>query len=306
MVSKKSRKRGQSAGSRDNVAPAPSTPAPRNNSLLTLAIPLAVVVALIAIVVIFLNPWKNSVPESPQRNTLALTGVTSVANSSLPESNTVTAAVPVSSPAQDLHYPTEEELADVTEEQRAPLFEHVGARAMAAGDYELAVKAFQEVIKTEAEAEAAYYNLGISYAKLGKSQEAIKAYNETLRIAPDYAEAHNNLGNILAKNGQLEEAANHFRECLKINPDNPNAYNNLGTVLARQGRYFDAAEQFGKAVGMDANYFEARYNLANAYLKQGMAQDAQRELRETLRIKPGFEPAQKLLEKIQAANAGGR
>jgi tetratricopeptide (TPR) repeat protein len=98
--------------------------------------------------------------------------------------------------------------------------------------------------------------------------------------------------------GRLNEAEEQLNAAIAIMPEFAAAHNNLGIVRQRQKRLEDAAVCFEKAVKCDTNYFEAHFNLASAYLLDHRQDKALPELREVLRINPGFEPAQRALAKL--------
>lgn len=173
-----------------------------------------------------------------------------------------------------------------------------GARLLEAGQLDEAIQKYQNVLQLNPRSEDANFNLGIAYARQGKLREAEKHYREAIRLMPQYAEAHNNLGNVLASQNRLDEAIAHFEAALKILPDHATAHNNLGSVLARQGRIPEAAFHFAEAVKSLPEYVEAHFNLGIAYQTMGRIEEAKAALQTALRLKPGFRPAQRALDRI--------
>ncbi len=167
-----------------------------------------------------------------------------------------------------------------------------------ARDFKGAIQLYEKAIAAAPEDEDLHYNLGIAYAKAGDTEKAEKEYREALRLLPDYAEVHNNLGNLLLRSGRLKEADDQFAEAIALMPEYAAAHNNLGIVRQRQKRLLEAKECFQKAARYDTNYLEAHYNLATSYLLENSPDKALPEFRETLRINPGFEPAQRAVAKL--------
>jgi tetratricopeptide (TPR) repeat protein len=145
--------------------------------------------------------------------------------------------------------------------------------------------------------EALHLNLGIVYQRAGNLANAEHHYREALRLVPDYPEVHYNFGALLLGSERMAEAEQHFAEAIRLRPEFASAHNCLGIIRQRQGRKAQAQACFLKAVGYDTNHWQAHLNLAYLYLSEGSRDQAIRELRETLRVNPAYEPARKALAK---------
>lgn len=154
--------------------------------------------------------------------------------------------------------------------------------------------------------EDTHFNLGIAYSRLGKLEEAKTQYLEAIKIMPDYAEAYNNLGNVFLRQNNLQEALNCFSNAIKLLPENASAHNNLGTTLARTGKIKEAIAQFEEAIRLMPTYMEAHFNLASALTELGQIDRAKASLAKVLELSPGFEPALKLLNKLQSTNSNSK
>lgn len=87
------------------------------------------------------------------------------------------------------------------------------------GDYEKAVKAYQEAIKLDPKLSKPHNNLGLAYAALNRLQEAVSEFNEAVKLRPDYAEAHFNLGVDLLLLGKKQQAEEQQRILAKLKPE---------------------------------------------------------------------------------------
>src|SRR3989442_8772370 len=67
---------------------------------------------------------------------------------------------------------------------------HLGYQADEAGDYEKAVKAYQEAIRLKPVA-AVWWSLGITYVHLKQHNQSVKACHEAIRLQPNDAAARN-------------------------------------------------------------------------------------------------------------------
>ena len=111
----------------------------------------------------------------------------------------------------------------------------VGHRLMAAGEYELALKAYTRAA----------------------SQQGLNV--DTLSA----------LGSANLRLGRLGQAERMLRRATEQEPDFPAAWNNLGVILMEKGEYSEAAEVFRRAFATDnGNSDEIRENLRLALSKR--------------------------------------
>lgn len=94
-----------------------------------------------------------------------------------------------------------------------------GYRALQAGDYKAAIRAFQKVLDADPNHAMAYTNMAYSYRRLGNYKKAIGLYNKALALHPDLAEAHEYLGAALAATGKIADAKRHLTILEKLNPE---------------------------------------------------------------------------------------
>ena len=114
----------------------------------------------------------------------------------------------------------------------------VGHRLMAAGEYELALKA--------------YLRAG---AERGTTVDVLSA-----------------IGSANLKLGRLGQAEDILRRAVEVDQRFVPAWNNLGVVLMERGRYGEAAEMFRRAFALDAGRSEEiRQNLSLALSKRDEA-----------------------------------
>ena len=175
---------------------------------------------------------------------------------------------------------------------------------LASGDPKSAVRVLEEALRLTPDDENLHYNLGIAYGRSGDITNAEYHYREALRLLPDYPEVHNNLGNLLLHAKRLGQAEEQFTEAIKLMPELSTAHNSLGIVRQSQHRLPDAIACFRKAIEYNTNYWQAHFNLAIASLSQGSKEEGFQELQTVLRLNPGYKPAQRALDRIQAKTPG--
>ena len=76
-------------------------------------------------------------------------------------------------------------------------------------------------------------NLGIAFKMLGNYDEAIKNYDNAISLEPQSAIAYYNKAIVLQKNDQYQDALNCYVEAILINPNYQNACYNLAIVLKK-------------------------------------------------------------------------
>jgi tetratricopeptide (TPR) repeat protein len=165
------------------------------------------------------------------------------------------------------------------------------------GDVREAIRLYEQALALTPEDENLHYNIGLVYARSGNLTNAEHHYRESLRLVPDYPEVHNNLGNLLLHADRLDEAEKHLTEAVQLMPELVSAQNNLGILRYKQHRTNDALACFQKAVQYDTNFWEGHFNLGRTLLIMGDRERGVAELRETLRINPSVQPAQRALAK---------
>ena len=87
----------------------------------------------------------------------------------------------------------------------------VGHRAMAAGEYEIALRAYHRAAATQGASVDVLSAIGSANLRLGRLQQAEQDLRRALEKDETFAPAHNNLGVVLAERGRWGEASLHFR-----------------------------------------------------------------------------------------------
>jgi tetratricopeptide (TPR) repeat protein len=126
--------------------------------------------------------------------------------------------------------------------------------------YELAISAYEAVLRKNPESSEAKINLAVCYVESsGQPMKGISILKEILEKDPDNLKAHLNLGYFSVKSGQFDKAIERFEKVLQINPSYTEAYIYLGDVYEAQGEIDRAIEYYSR-------YAE---NVENPTLKAG-------------------------------------
>jgi tetratricopeptide (TPR) repeat protein len=93
-----------------------------------------------------------------------------------------------------------------------------GFRDIEIGEYDKALKFFQDEVDHHPESGAARTGVGMALKAKGKSGEAVAAIRRATEVEPDYAEAYYQLGSLLESNKDYSEACNCFERFLQLAP----------------------------------------------------------------------------------------
>ncbi len=99
--------------------------------------------------------------------------------------------------------------------------------------------------------------------------------------------------------GLLTEYYSFFRVTSDIGLSH-NIHNNLGIAYDKMGRYGEAIEELKEALRLDPGYIEVHNNLAVTYSRMGMFDEAILELEEAIRLRPEYTEAHSNLGNIYA------
>lgn len=114
-----------------------------------------------------------------------------------------------------------------------------------------------------------YYNRGVAYENLGQYQPAIKDYNQAISLNPSYSEAFYNRGTIYSEIGQYQQAIEDFNQAVSLQPDDAEAYHGRGFSYDKLGQYQRALEDYNKAINLQPNYSSAYVNRGIYFLSHG-------------------------------------
>jgi protein O-GlcNAc transferase len=136
------------------------------------------------------------------------------------------------------------------------------------GDYDKAVKAFQQSLAANPKSAEAYYHLGLAYDGQGDQDKAVKNLTKALRLKPNLSQARVALGQIynqqglnLLRQGNPAGAEAALKEAVTQDPKNDAALNNLGAALGQQGQLTRSLAALQRAVAINPNNNQAQFNL---------------------------------------------
>ncbi len=185
------------------------------------------------------------------------------------------------------------------------------------GDFDDAIEAFEEIISYQEDAQH-YYDMGYKFLHDSKYGKAIVAFKKALKINDLFAEAYKGLADaykgkgddekckvylqkaseVFAQFDRLEEAKQAFIEVLKYESNTPNPYNTLGVKLRQKGDYPGAIHAYSQALELTPEDENIHFNMGKAYYFMGEVKKAGESFDLALSLKPDFEEAQSLYQRI--------
>ena len=129
----------------------------------------------------------------------------------------------------------------------------------------------------ESEAEK-HYNAGLQLQEEGREEEAIAEYDEVIRLDSQAAAAYHNRGLAYGRLDQYQRAIQDFSEAILINPQLQESYNNRGVAYGFVGDYERAVEDLSEAIRLDPEDGSSWGARAAAYILLGRDEEAQQDI----------------------------
>ncbi len=151
----------------------------------------------------------------------------------------------------------------------------LGYKHLHEGNFEDALKHFQEAYKRKPESEDVLNGLGISLMKLGRYEES-EEYLRRLNFLYKNETYLTNLGNLYFRKGDIDRAMKIYEQVLRMNPKFYNAINNLARCHMEKGDYEKAMQLLEKAIEIDENRKAAKINYYFLLTALGRKEEAEK------------------------------
>lgn len=188
---------------------------------------------------------------------------------------------------------------------------------MAAGNFDDAIEAFEEIISEQSQAQK-YYDMGCRCLVRQKYGQAIIAFKKAIKLNDLFAEAYKGLADAYKAKGELDEFKRYlqkaaevhaqfnrleetkelFIEILKYDPLSPNPFNSLGVKLRKSGDLAGALHAYTQALTLTPEDENIHFNISKAYYFMGNVESAKVSVEKALELSPGFEEGRKLYRKL--------
>jgi len=136
------------------------------------------------------------------------------------------------------------------------------------GNYEEAIKYFNDALSTDPTSADAYLGLAEAYEYTGNYEQAESIFKRAIRLKPDYWVGYNYLGAFYYRNSDYDKAKEEFRRVIEVTPDNYRGYMNLGSMHYFTGQLEEARTMYEKSLDLEKTY-SAASNLGTLYYIEG-------------------------------------
>lgn len=162
---------------------------------------------------------------------------------------------------------------------------HLGRVRYQQNQFDLAIAAFEEVIKRDPANVKAYDNLGLSLEGKNDTNAAIAAYRKAIELdqagASHSEQPYLNLGSLLAKSDQLEDAIPLLTRASQIAPGEFKVHYELAKAYFDSGRLDPACRQAEDAVKLNPADSSGHYLLGRIYQRLNRKEMAGEQFRLT-------------------------
>ena len=156
--------------------------------------------------------------------------------------------------------------------------------AVAKGDHEMVVVAYQQLLRLKPRHLLARNNLGVALWKLGQYHEAAEQFRRAAGIQSTFADAQFNYGTMLRLIGRIVESEMPLRRALKLDPKHTEARVSLGLSLVLLGRLREGSECFELALRASSSHPGALVGLGRIASLEGRFDDAEMQFRRALAV----------------------
>lgn len=183
-----------------------------------------------------------------------------------------------------------------TDETSMKLFDE-GNKLIEAGQYDEALKVFEEFMTKYPQIHQVRLNIGTCYLKKGeldKAEAEFKAVlDKTIEVYGDYKKdpaaslrAFSGLGEIYLKRNDLDTARKYFTQALEISPEDEVAAYNVAEILFSNQNIDEAIRFYEMAIKIKKDWSKPYHKLGLAYLNKGDYEKALENLRKFLEMDP--------------------
>lgn len=133
--------------------------------------------------------------------------------------------------------------------------------------------------------EAEWFAKGSAAINSGNYDEAVKYFNNVIVKNPKSKDAIYNRGLAHLYNSKLDEALSDFSTAIGLDSNFTDALNNRGLVFYYNQQYDMALNDFDKAISLDKNFVEAKINRASTYIDMKRYEEAETDLKSAVKLK---------------------
>jgi tetratricopeptide (TPR) repeat protein len=170
----------------------------------------------------------------------------------------------------------------------------IGDIYMVKEDYAKAEPAYGRAARLEPESFDAQFGHGLALQMLRRFVEAVRAYQRALDIRPADMKANLNLATVFLQMNQPERAVRLAERAVEANPASGPARANLGAIYEKLGRYAEAVDAYDAALELMGNEPRLMMNQINVLTRQKRYREAANTALALVKIEPSAEAYERL------------
>lgn len=142
---------------------------------------------------------------------------------------------------------------------------------------------------SDVDAARAYNDLGMAYSAKGDYDQAIRSFDQAIKLRPDYSEAFYDRALAFDYKDAYPQAIADYSKAIELYPEDSTAYYNRGSDRMLVGQYEEAIYDFDQAAQIDADYTElSAWNKGIIQYYLGRYPEAVTSIKKYLAVKPRY------------------
>ena len=170
-------------------------------------------------------------------------------------------------------------------QMRAGAFNNRGIAYFSKGEFDRAVRDFDEAISAKPNNPVLHHNRGMALYGKGDNEGAIRSYDEAISIHPKYAMAYNDRANVHFRMKEYDKAISGYDEAVRLQPRDAVLYANRGNTYRMKGDYDRAQRDFDEAIRLNPREAGSIYGRSQVYADKGDTRRAIADLDEAIRLR---------------------
>jgi tetratricopeptide (TPR) repeat protein len=152
------------------------------------------------------------------------------------------------------------------------------------GEYDKAIKDYDEAIRLDPKFHQAFNNRSVSWRDKKEYDKAIEDCNEAIRLEPKYALAYANRAAAWKLKKDLDQAIKDYDEAIRLDPKFTRYFYSRGDTWMMKKDYDHAIKDFDEAIRLDPKYATAYYGKAGCLALKGQRDAAIEALEHALEL----------------------
>ncbi len=176
-----------------------------------------------------------------------------------------------------------------------------GVRLHDSGNYEEAIKKYEEALEHDKESSLVLYELGYTNYVMGDYKKAIKYLDKVIKNKEGYLrEAYTAKGSSLDNMGKSKAAIKTYEEAIKEFPEDYLLYFNLGLTRFNQGMIKESEEDIKQGISLNPAHTTSNYLLGIIKMEQGRRIESILAFHFFLLLEPDTKRSQEALIRLES------